>query len=156
MRQRELTEEIAKLERQLQDEKFLLNAPATAIEKVRVKLAKLQDQYIPIFSNTIVDEGEWGFRWERLADDEIWVTYPNPDTGLNGCNEFMRGFVYATVDAADRAWTHVNRFIVHPDIWVQKIWQREQMKEEEVEKRLYLKLREKYDGIEKDTPHRMA
>jgi hypothetical protein len=146
-----LTEEIAKLERQLQDEKFLSNAPATAIEKVRARLAKLQAQYIPVFSNTVLDEGEWGFRWERLCNVEIWVTYPDPETGSNGRGAFGRSFTYPDVEACDRFWAHVNQFFVHPDNIVRAIWERERREEEEAEKKLYLKLKAKYENVNPDS-----
>ena len=151
MGQETLVAEIAKLEKQLQDEKFLSNAPAPAIEKVRARLAKLQAQYIPVFSNRELDEGEWGFRWERMGADEIWVTYPNKETGANGRAEFGRGFIYPTAEAADRFWAYVNEFYSHPDNLVRAIWERERREEEEAEKKLYLKLKAKYENVNADS-----
>jgi Valyl tRNA synthetase tRNA binding arm len=145
MGQEKLTEEIARLERQLQDEKFLSNAPATAVEKVRVRLAKLQAQYVPTYENSVVDEGEWGFRWERLWVDEVYVTYPDfDDGGKNRPGKFGRSFTWRDPQDCDRFWAHLNQFSVHPDSMVRAIWERERREEEEAEWKLYLRLKDKF------------
>lgn len=155
MGQEGIAEEIAKLERQLQDEKFLSKAPATAIEKVRAKLAKLQSQFVPTFPNRVLDEGEWGFRWERMGDKSIWVAYPDRETGFNGRGAFGYEFIHQTSQDADRTWAEVNLYWVHPSTWLWQIWRRDIAEAKEERRKLYLTLKEEFDA-ESDSPATLA
>jgi hypothetical protein len=132
-------EELAKLQVQVKDERFLTKAPAAAIQKVRDRIEKLKqeiDEFV-----TVVDyecdgcdqrywkitlggeehmtlarklyEGEWGFTWHAIrTTNEIVCVYPSYWDGSP--NGIAVTFTFTTERAFLSAWVHINEYWTDP------------------------------------------
>ena len=124
--------ELAKLQVQIADERFLTKAPPSAVQKVRDRIAKLQreclfieeyeDEDKKIWWKIVVDgkehttpawrfyEGEWGYLWgfEGGEKNELVCCLPDMETGLLSGVSLM--YYFKTKEDLIRAWIRVNEY----------------------------------------------
>lgn len=145
-------EELTKLRTQLADERFLSKAPAPAIQKVRDRLEKLQqeiDETVTVEDYHCADcgqkywmitlngevhrtlarkfyEGEWGHTWHAIrTTNEIVCIYPSSiDGSPNGTSV---SFIFETERGFLSSWIHINEYWTSPAYFYPRPWVDPQM-----------------------------